>query len=96
MKLREVLALLYVKIVDICGLLRRFRIIRYFRNIIITLIRSDFAIVHGHKMVLDPKDALNLSIHGVYEKFTSQMIRKMIKKGDVVLDIGANIGIYSL
>lgn len=55
-----------------------------------------FYLVDGHKMFLDSKDSLHLSINGIYEPFETELVKKEIKKGDVVLDIGANIGYYTL
>jgi len=52
--------------------------------------------VFDHKMFLDSIDSLGLSIWGVYEPFETELIKKEIKKGDVVLDLGANIGYYTL
>jgi FkbM family methyltransferase len=52
--------------------------------------------VLGHKMFLDSRDSLNLSINGVYEPFETELVKKEIRKGDVVLDVGANIGYYTL
>ena len=52
--------------------------------------------VEGHKMFLDSIDSEYLSIHGVYEPLGTEIVKKEIKKGDVVLDIGANIGYYTL
>jgi len=52
--------------------------------------------VLGHKMYLDDKDSLQLSIKRIHEPFETQFVVDQIKPGDVVLDIGANIGYYTL
>lgn len=71
-------------------------IIRIINNSVYSYLKSDFAVVQGHKMFLDSKDSLGLSINGIYEPFETELIKKEIKPGDVVLDIGANIGYYTL
>lgn len=56
-------------------------------------------LVQGHRMFLHPRDAVitpSLATFGVFEPFESAIMRKYIKKGDSVLDIGANIGYYTL
>ncbi|MEW6221784.1 MAG: FkbM family methyltransferase [Candidatus Hadarchaeota archaeon] len=52
--------------------------------------------VLGHKMFLDPKDSLFLSINKVYEPLTTELVKQEVKKGDVVLDVGAHIGYFTL
>ncbi|QQS44048.1 FkbM family methyltransferase [Candidatus Roizmanbacteria bacterium] len=47
-------------------------------------------------MFLDKNDTLGLSLNGSYEEFETEIVQKEIKRGDVVLDIGANIGYYTL
>lgn len=59
-------------------------------------LKSNVAEVQGHRMFLDAKDSLDLSIFGFYRKHETELIRKTVKKGDVVLDIGAHIGYFTL
>jgi FkbM family methyltransferase len=47
-------------------------------------------------MYLDPKDSMNLFINKIHEPYETQLISSIIKPGNVVLDIGANIGYYTL
>jgi len=59
-------------------------------------LKSDFAEINGHKMFLDKEDTLSLSIRGVWEKFETECIKKILTKEMVVIDLGANIGYYTL
>jgi len=78
----------------------RFHLVRVVHNFIfshfICHLKSNFAEVRGHMMFLDSKDSLNLSIYGVHEPLETELVKEEIEKGDIVLDIGAHIGYYTL
>jgi len=52
--------------------------------------------INGHKLFLDKIDCLNLSSDKDFEKNEIESFKKLIKKGDVVLDIGSHIGFHTL
>ncbi len=55
--------------------------------------------VYGHQMFFDPDDTVvskQLSERGGFEAFETEVLRDAIRPGDTVLDIGANIGYYTL
>ncbi len=52
--------------------------------------------IQGSWMYVDDKDSLNLTKYGIYEPVETALIKKLIKPNYVVLDIGANIGYYTL
>ena len=52
----------------------------------------------GHKMYVNPQDDISKSLimHGSYERYTTELFKKCLEKGMVVVDIGAHIGYYTL
>lgn len=52
--------------------------------------------VQGNRMLLDAKDDLGLFAFGVYEPLVTETFTRIVRKNSVVLDVGANIGYYTL
>lgn len=55
--------------------------------------------IQGNKMFLDPGDtglSKELLMAGIREPFHTRLMQDVLKRGDVVIDIGANIGYYVL
>ena len=64
-------------------------------------VKSDILVkeVQGSKMCLDLKDkgiATDLALDGIREPKSTKMVQRILRKGNVVVDIGANIGYYAL
>ena len=78
------------------GVLPRAYYLRRMNRAIISVMTPDSAEVAGHKMFLDPVDSLRLSKNGVYEPFQTRISLDKLSDGDVALDIGSNIGYYTL
>ncbi len=68
-----------------------------FRNLV-SILRPNIVDVKGNKMYIDPKrnPAIALYDIGGYENAETQLFERHIKDGDVVLDLGANIGYFTL
>lgn len=58
--------------------------------------RPEAVMVMGHVIYLDALDSLDLSTRGYHEKFETEIFQKTVRAGNVVVDLGANIGYYTL
>ena len=58
--------------------------------------RLDEVDVLGHRMTLDDRDSLRLSVARVIEPTLTRFVQRTVKPGDTVLDVGANIGYFTL
>jgi FkbM family methyltransferase len=66
---------------------------------VLTLAARSKANVLGHTMFLNPKDdgvCPSLIQDGCFEPYETELVTQEIKPGQVVVDIGANIGYYTL
>ena len=47
-------------------------------------------------MTVDDEDSLGLSVFGQYEPCQTQLIKDNLREGEVFIDLGANIGYFTL
>ncbi|GMW03204.1 MAG: hypothetical protein AMXMBFR84_43390 [Candidatus Hydrogenedentota bacterium] len=51
---------------------------------------------NGYTLYLDPVDSQRIALRGEYEPFTTELVRRLLGPGDVAVDLGANIGYYTM
>ena len=74
----------------------RYPFLKKINGIVIQKLKSDKAVIDGHTIYLDKDDSMRLSTRGHYEPFVADIAKKYLKEGDIVFDIGANIGYFTL
>lgn len=84
------------------SIIHRLYRIKISRNILMPIVnyfKPDYVIVEGLKLYIDKGDntiSQQLVQNGKWEEFETEIFKKNIKEGDVVIDIGAHIGYYTL
>jgi FkbM family methyltransferase len=58
--------------------------------------RQRSAVIHGFPIELDAEDSLGLTLFGRYEPEETALVESVVKPGNVVVDLGACIGYYTL
>ncbi len=69
---------------------------RWIYNTLTTRLKPRIVETNGYKMYLDKEDVGKISVFGQYKPFETEIVKKHIKKGMVVLNIGAHIGYFTL
>lgn len=100
MKIKDRIRSLYKQILKIFAGsgLRKIKFIEKINIFLRVKLKPNFVITkkYNHKMFLDNIDSLYLSVNKDWDDFETTLLEKEIKKGDIVLDLGANIGFYTL
>ena len=76
--------------------LRRFPGVESLHRFVARRIASGEVDVHGHRMILDAVDSLGLAAFRTYEPVTTDLLRELVRPGDVAIDVGAHIGYHAL
>ena len=77
--------------------LTKYSFIRKVKHYSLSNLQTDYAEVFGNKLFLNKKGlALSISHYGTYEELESKIMEEKIEMGNIVVDVGANIGLHTL
>jgi len=77
--------------------LTKYSFIRKVKHYSLSNLQTDYAEVFGNKLFLSKKGlALSISHYGTYEELESKIMEEKIEMGNIVVDVGANIGLHTL
>ncbi|MCB4756480.1 MAG: FkbM family methyltransferase [Elusimicrobia bacterium] len=76
--------------------LERIPLLRPLRRALIAYAKPSQITIHGHIMRVDKNDSLGLAWYREFEPLETLFFQREAKPGQVIVDVGANIGYYTL